>query len=831
MFRNYLTAAIRHIGRNRFASTINIISLAIGLTAALLVMLFVRHELSYDRWIPNADQIYRYDTEIVDAGGNPVYMPRGPAGALDVMMARFPEIEKATRFSFGEHSLHRDDQVHYEFMIFAEENFFDVLDIPLIEGDRETALSGVTSVLLSQEKALKYFGGQSPLGQTLSVEEDSGGEKRDFLVTGVFRNIPLNSHLDIDFILSNQPNDEGYGFQIDSPWHRLNAYTYLQLAAGTNPGLIEASFPAMLDDHVDGTRYEDGRSGSDAYHPYLIPLTDIHMNQNNADPMRPLGERGLLYALMGIALLILVIASINFMNLELARSLTRAREVSIRKVHGAGRRQLMTQYLGETFILTLLALGLALAAAALVLPYLNAFVDKDLALNNLLTGEMIIALLLLLGTVSLFAGLYPAFVLSSFRPAAIFRSARGQGGTHRLRNALVVFQFTVSIALGIGATVIQSQRHYTATHDLGFATADKLIIRWMNWGHFAEKSPLIRERIQAHPDVIGTAYSDVVPGDPMFGYIPITLPGYTGDEPIQARAMNVDDGFFDVYGVELVAGRFFSRDFGEDYLQVNDGGEEEGQGEQDAPQIQQFSTLLNESAVRQIGFESAEAALGATFGVGESGLRPTVVGVVRDFHFSSLREEIGPVTYYMASERFANLTVRVRRGADMSAVVRDITAIWHDSIPRDPITLEYLDENIAALYGKDRRQGLMVSTLAALALLVACMGLYGLSALTAAEKSREVSIRKVHGASIPAIISLLLWRLSNPVFLAIVLAWPLAWYGARQYLDAFSYRIDLGAGFFIGAGISALIISSLTVGGHAVKVARTNPIHALRERE
>ena len=227
------------------------------------------------------------------AGGRP-----SAPNALDVMMARFPEIEKATRFSIGEHSLHHDGQVHYEFMIFAEENFFDVLDIPLLEGDRETALSGVTSALLSQEKALKYFGSQSPLGQTISVEHSDGGDKRDFLVTGVFRDIPLNSHFDIDFILSNQPNDEGFGFQIDQSWHWLNVYTYLQLAPGANTALIEASFPAMLDERVDTTRYEDGRSGSDIYQPHLIRMTDIHLNQNNADPMRPLGERSLLYALI-----------------------------------------------------------------------------------------------------------------------------------------------------------------------------------------------------------------------------------------------------------------------------------------------------------------------------------------------------------------------------------------------------------------------------------------------------------------------------------------------------------------------------------------------------
>jgi putative ABC transport system permease protein len=290
---------------------------------------------------------------------------------------------------------------------------------------------------------------------------------------------------------------------------------------------------------------------------------------------------------------------------------------------------------------------------------------------------------------------------------------------------------------------------------------------------------------------------------------------------VRSIPLNVDDGFFDVYGVELVAGRFFSRNFGEDDMDVETAGEGE---------LHKFSTILNESAVHALGFESAQDALGVILDVGMDNLEPKVVGVVRDFHFASLREEIMPTTYFMSSNGFGNLTVRFRQGTNVAALVGQITAVWQDFIPKDPISLEYLDQILTVHYAEDRRQGVMVTSLAVLALFVACMGLYGLSALTAAERSLEVSIRRVHGASIPTIILLLLWRFSRPVLLAIGFAVPLAWYGAHEYLNQFSYRIDLGLLLFLGVGLTALLIAGLTVSAHAFKVARNNPIHALRER-
>lgn len=821
MFGNYITAAVRHIGHNKFSSGLNILSLTVGLVAALVVMLFVQHEISYDRWIPNAERIYRYETELLDPDGSSIHLAVSPTVVRDVLLDRFSEIEAATSFSFNLHSLHIADKVHYEWIAFADANFFDVLDIPLTRGDKATALEGVTSVLLSEQMALKYFGGESALGQTLSVEEGDGGEIRDFTVTGIFEDIPANSHLELHFILSKQPND-GFHFEVSDSWQNFQVYTYLKLADGARPKLLEENFPALLDDHVDTTDRSEGRIGSDIFRPYLVGLTDIHMDSRNTQPMRPLGDWGLAYALLGIAFLILAIASINFMNLALAQSLSRARDVSIRKVHGARSRQLMGQYLTETAILTLLALVLAVAVVSFVLPYLNPFIDRELGLESLLKFELIMPVLMLLCFVTFLAGLYPAVVISSFRPAVALRGTLGKGGMgRRLRTALVVFQFAVSITLGIGATVIQSQRHFTASYDLGFSINDKLIIRYMNWGHFAEKSSIINERIRALPDVTGTAYSSRVPGDQVNSGVTLSVPGMTGDGSVRARPLNVDDGFFDLYGVELVAGRFFSSNFGEDDAGLDSA--EEGE-------LKQFSTILNESAVHGLGFESAEAALGVILDVGIDTFEPKVVGVVRDFHFSSLREEIVPTTYFMSSDGFGDLTVRFRQGTDVPALVQQITAVWQDFIPRDPISLEYLDQNVSAHYAEDRRQGMMVTSLAALALLVACIGLYGLSALTAAEKSREVSIRKVHGASITAIISLLLWRFSIPVIVAILFAWPLGWFSARQYLDQFSYRIDLGPGYFISAGVTALVIAGLTIGGHAFKVACTNPIHALREK-
>ena len=822
MFAMHFSTALRHLGHNKFATGINVISLAVGLAATLLVALFVQHELSYDRWIPDAQQVYRYETELKQPDGSSVHLAVAPDVAGDALINRFSEIETVTRVATNIHSLHVANEVHYEWIAFADSEFFDVLDIPLIEGNKATALADTSSVLLSEDMALKYFGELSPLGQTLSVEAGNGGDIRDFRVTGVFRNIPTNSHLELNMLLSRQGADDAFDFTRDDNWHNYNVYTYLKLRPGAKPELLEAAFPALLDEHVDASRWGEGSVGSDYYRPYLVGLTDIHMDTVNIVPMRPVGDWGLVYSLTAIALLILSIASINFMNLAMARSLTRAREVSIRKVHGAGRRQLMSQYLTETVIQITGALAFALILVMFVLPYLNTYVDKALTLTSLLDISMLVMVFLMVALVAVLAGLYPALVISSFRPATVLRGTQGSGRKgHRLQTWLVVFQFTVSVALGIGALVIQSQRHFTASHELGFSTDDKLVIRYMNWGHFAEKSSVINERIRALPEVVSTAYSGAVPGDVTGNSVTLSAPDLATDVEVRGLPLNVDGGFFDVYGVELLAGRFFSQEFGEDDMNIDPVAEGE---------LHRFSTILNESAVHALGFKMAEDALGSILDVGVENLEPKVVGVVRDFHFASLREEIIPTTYFMSSEGFDNLTVRFKQGTNVIALVEQITAIWKDFIPKDPITLEYLDQNLAVLYAEDRRQGMMVTGLATLVLFVACMGLYGLSALTAAERSREVSIRKVHGASILTIILLLLWQFSRPVLLAIGFASPLAWYGARQYLDQFSYRIDLGPFLFISAGLMALLIAGLTVSAHAFKVACTNPIHALRER-
>jgi putative ABC transport system permease protein len=820
VIRNYLSLAMRQIARNRFVSAVKVLSLAIGLAAMLLALMYVGHELSYDRWIPNAENIYRYETELLDSGGTPVFLASAPSAAGETLKNRFSEIEEVTRFSQNLHSLHKDGEVHYEWVIFADENFLEVLDLPLLAGDRSTVLSGALSALISQEMSLKHFGGMSPIGETLTVENIDGGEKLDFMITGVFRDIPDNSHLALDIILRNQPGRVGFGHQEEESWNMFPTFTYLVLSAGSSPGTIEAGLPALMDDRVDVQGTGRQKRGSEVFRPYLSRLTGIHMNQKNLQPMRPPGDWGLIYALGGIALLVMAIASINFMNLALARSLSRSREVAMRKALGARRAQLICQYLVETGILALMAMALALALVALALPSLNALVSKRLALDALYSPSLLLSVLSLLVMVAVLSGLYPALVISSFRPAAVFRSERSKSRKGRaLRNGLVIFQFAICIALGLDAAVIRSQQHFISSYDLGYSSGDKLVLRWMNWGHFAEKSPMINERIRQLPAVAGTAYSGIVPGDPWQGNVPLSRGDFGVENPVRGRATNVDENFFEVYGVELVAGRFLSREFGADRVAEDAEGDEE---------IRQFSIIVNESAVQRLGFESAETTLGAMVKVGDETLQPTIVGVVRDAHFSSLKTEVLPTIFYMAEAGFANLTVRFVPGTDIPALVREITGIWKDYIPREPVTIEFLDELLAAHYQDDQRQGMMLNGFAILALVLACVGLFALSALTVAEQAREVSIRKVYGASVFRIMSLMLWRFSFPVLIAIVFAWPLAWIAARQYLDNFSYRMELEPATFVVAGLAAVLIAWATVACHALKVATCKPIHTLR---
>jgi putative ABC transport system permease protein len=827
MWRNYLTVGFRALSKNKTYAFINIFGLAVGLAACLMLLLYVRYETSYDRWLPDAERVYQVQaigTGEGVSGGSP---QQGAHGVIAASLAQaFPEIEAATRAEGQSVTVMQNGEAQSLDLVAANASFFDIIQLPFLRGSRERALADMSSVAISRSRAEALFGSVDVVGRT--VDGLAAGEPVSLRVSGVFEDLPRNSHMNFDMVRRITPDEEE-----QCGWTCINGNVYLKLRPGADGDSINArlqqwerrGIPAR---NVAGQRVSEG----DLFDWRLVAVPDVHLSGAEGDSERPGNDRRTIVTFGVVALLILGMAAINFINLATARAGQRAREVALRKVLGAQRRQLVAQFLGESMLITGAAMLFALALLELGIPYLAGFLGITLEITWFGVSGIILPVLFLWLLVGLAGGVYPAFYLSRYEPGEVLKankSAAEPRGTGRLRSALVVAQFAVSIGLIVCTMIVYSQTSFAQKSDLGFRREGLIQIAGANRQQVIPAREALMRRIAAIEGVEGVTAGNMFVATGQTLNTDVQIPGRASLPLI--GFYSVEPSFFETLGIRLLAGRTLSRDFANDNAWTPYEPEEAVEPAQRAIVARGVNIVLNEHAARRMGFASPEAAVGKTIRVNmydeEIGLTPaTIVGVVANSRFRSLREPLEPVMFF---DRGIYSRVIVRYGSAQPERVRgEIARLWRESFPDVPFEGEFADEQLAEMYRTEAARGQTFAGFAVLAVVIACLGLFGLAAFTAERRTKEIGIRKVFGARSRDIIRLLAWQFSKPVIVANLIAWPVAWWVMRDWLDGFDSRIDLGAGPFLLAGGLALAIALGTIVGHALRVSRTNPIHALR---
>ena len=827
MWRNYLTVAVRALAKNRTYAFINIFGLAIGLAACLLILLYVRYETSFDRWIPEGERVYQVQSIFTDPETGERSIQQATHGIItDTLPKDFPQIEAIARADGDQAVLLRNGEPVNAPMIRTDENFFQILQVPFLHGDPRTALKDTDSLVLSRSDAERLFGKVDVVGQ--SITGIRRGERYELRVTGVFEDMPRNSHLDLGMVGRIREQDkEACG------WGCINGWVYLKLKPGADPEEINRQLPAwekrnITPVDVGGVKVSEG----DAFDWRLVNVRDVHLSEAEGDIERPGNDRRTIITFTVVALLILGIACVNFVNLATARASQRAREVALRKVLGANRKQLITQFLGESMLLTAVAMLLALAMAELVLPLLSNFLNADLDLKYLGSDGVLLPVLGLLLAVGLAGGLYPAFYLSRYQPGAVLRANKSTAepqGSGRLRGILVVAQFAVSIGLIICTAIVYSQTEFARTSDPGYRREGLIQASGLNRAALVPLTETLLREVEKVEGVKHATASNIWVASGQTANTNVQLPGRT--KPLTIGWYSVHPSFFEAMEIKLLAGRKLSRSFANDNAWTPYEPEEAVEPAQRALVQRGLNVVVNELAAKQMGFQSPAAAIGKQVKVNQFsdaiGMLPvTIVGVVQDSRFRSFREAVEPMIFHDRGI-YSMLIVRYD-SADPEKVRQNIGRVWNQLAPDVPYEGEFADDQLAELYLSEAARAKMFGGFALLAVIIACLGLFGLAAFTAERRTKEIGIRKVFGATVRDIVRLLAWQFSKPVILANIIAWPIAWWVMRDWLNGFDSRIDLGPGPFLLAGLIALAIAIGTIAGHAIKVARANPIKALR---
>ncbi len=831
MLKNYLTVAFRNLLRNRLYTAINIFGLAVGLASCILILLYVRHETSYDQWIPNADRIYQVYTRFDVPGRPPFEAGEAPGPAKAALTKDFNEIEAAARLLDARPIIKRGSDVFREQVVFADPNLFEVLDLPLVSGNKATALAEVSNVLLSETMARKFFGSASPVGEILPFTFTDLGLKRDYRVVGVFKDIPTNTHFKLDIIATlNEADWEKQPWQLIS-WTSMNSSLYVKMRPGVDVKAFEQSLPEFERRNVPDLSF-GGREfkTADIMTFGLTNIQDVHLHgkrfgKNNSSIGRPMGDVKTITAFSVVAAMILLIACINFTNLATAKASQRAREVALRKVLGARRPQLVFQFLSESLLLSAIAFVLAIAFVYAALPTYNAILQRDLGLNFLAGDLLVPTMAVLIVFVGLGAGLYPALYLSGFRPARILKANKSAAaeGSGRLRTALVVVQFAISIGLVVCTTVIYTQTVFARNIDRGFDRTGLLIVR-MPYGdeYRALRSTMTRE-VGKVPGVTGVTLTSNVPTDNGMNNNIFEIPGKPSPTPLLLEQRTVDYNFFTTYKIPLLAGRYFEEGRGgDDYTGTDDDKVARG-----------GNIILNQAALSRLGIGSPQDAIGRQFNIGVGDAEEarqalvTVVGVVANVSYRSARDPMEETFYQRDESNMANLSVRTDPAAG-PAVNAAIEKIWREVAADIPYRSEFLEARIDALYEQEEAEAKTFAAFSLLAIIIGALGLYGLALFSAERRTKEIGIRKVLGAKVQDVVRLLVLDFSKPVLIANIIAWPVAWFLMRDWLDGFEQRIDLNPMIFGAAGFLALLVAWLTVGSHAFRAAQENPIRALR---
>lgn len=799
MWRNYLSIAVRNLNRSRSYAFISGASLAVGMAVCLLIGLWIRDELSYDAFHPHADRTYRIATRHHAPDCTPASATT-PRPLAEAVAREIPAVVDATRLSRerAERVLvrHRDAHFFEERVFFADSNVFDVFSIPLLYGDPETALAKPFSVVITETTARKYFGDRNPLGETLALRLTGDRDVFDYRVTGVAQDVPRNAHFHFDVLVAYQGHPLVGSPDDQHNWRGLNLYTYVLLRPGAAPEAVENALSRMVETQIP--------PAAESYRFFLQPLTSIHLHSHLRSEIEPNGDVAYVYLFAAIALAILVLAGINFINLTTARSVSRAREVGVRKALGSGRGQLVGRFLAESVLLSLLALLLALGLVELLRPVFGALAGRPLGTGPLEDGWGLVGLIGFAVLIGVMAGLYPSFVLSSFQPVAALRETptRLSTGRFSVRRGLVVFQFTIAIVLMVGTVVIYQQVNYVQNKRLGFDKEQVVVLEGTDV--LGAQIEAFKAELRRQPGIVRASNAQTVPGR-AFGETELRVQGAPQHEPRTLAWLTASYDFVETLGLELVAGRGFSRDVAADSMAI----------------------VLNESAVAALGLDTP---LGRKLVENE---RPyTVIGVVEDFHFASLHRVIGPLAIFgpdpWSQNRPNRLTIVRTQTGDVTGTLTAMRATWAAFAPQQPFTYSFLDRDFDALYRSERRTGRLLGVFSGLALLIACLGLFGLAALSAEQRTREIGIRKVLGASVTSIVGLFSREVAMLVLLAFIAATPVAYVALQRWLERFAYRIEISGWIFLGVGLAALAVALLTVSTQALRAALTDPVESLR---
>ena len=823
MFGNYLSAAFGNLIRNKLHAAINLFGLALGLATAILIGLYVRDELTFERFLPDYGRVYRFESVVNRTDGKPFIYPGTPHAMAASLSESFPEIAELTRMTGGDYGLRHGDVEAVERIQSVDPSFFKVLGYKLIAGNPDTALASPESIVLSRAMALKYFGTIECLGMTLELDR-----KTTVRVDGVLEDMPSNTNLHgVKFLLSGlvQASQLAKADKLP-PLHpgdfSTDTNTYVKLKPGASIEAVDARLPGFMNG-----LYPDTSPNPQPRSAFLAPIASIHLHGRELGDYSTASDLATVYAISATGILVLVVAGINFVNLVTARATRRALEVGVRKAAGATRRQLITQFMGESIAYSFAALLLAVALVELILPSFNGFLDRTIGFGYWADPLLLIGLPGLALVIGLLAGFYPAIVLSSFRPAAVLKGAIAAQGSGTLRQVLVVLQYAISIALLIATGVIYRQTSFATDGSLHF---DKDMVVAVSLGgipgQVAENGrwefdrPTVermRDRLAALPGVKAVADSWVIPDASSSSDTTWHLMDQPGAQSMDAGQVYTDFGFFEVYGITPIAGRSFSRDHGEDSVTEKPGTE--------------GTAILNQSAVRLFGFASAEAAIGKELGmeIDDAGTTQArrIVGVVADFPLTTIRTAIPPEVFMIAPAWSNYLNVKLS-GEHVPEALAGIDRVWNEMVPTRPIQRQFIDDRIEHLYRDITRQGQVFAGFALVAVLIACLGLFGLAAFTAERRTKEIGIRKAMGASTQDILKLLIWEFAKPVLLANAIAWPVAYLAMSRWLDGFAYRISLDPLLFVVAALVALVIASGTTLYHALQVARSRPVLALR---
>jgi putative ABC transport system permease protein len=792
MFKHYILIALRSLRKRKGYSFLNIAGLTVGMAAGILILLAVRHDLSYDRFHEKADRIYRVVTIDSAFGVSSQRVGMTIPALAPAAEAAFPEIEAAVRLVGGGQQLFSvgERDIYAEAVFLADSTFFRVFDFELLVGHAPTALVEPNTIVLTESMAHRLFGDADPMGQTVRSNQQD-----DFRVTGIVADPPPNSHLVFDAIASLYPTDSeadgGFANWLQS-WTGIGMIGYFLLDSPESAAALEPKLEALLRE----------REVNPVWSVALQPLTDIHLRSTDVvfDVNAGKSDISYVWGLGLVGLFVLLIAAFNFMNLSTARSADRAREVGVRKVSGAETGQLVAQHLGESLVTGMIAFVLALGLVALMLPILAATFDRQLGLYLLADPVAILGLLGLAVVISLLAGSYPAFVLSRFDPLIVLkgsfqRSTRGEA----LRKGLVVTQFAASVVMIVGTLVVTQQLDHIMERNMGY-NRDQVVALSVGGQNLQAQAPALREELERMPAVTGVARSNTLPGRGL-GRLGLQPEGTAEEDVWITSVIVIDHDWLDLLEVELAAGRNFSLEYGTD---------------------QQEAIIINEATARELGWDDPVGRR-----IQAAGQNRAVVGVVKDFHFASVRHRVEPLVMLYNPNGGSTMSIRLA-ATDVRQALDTIEETWTRLYPDYPFEYSFLSDEFAELYREEAHFAVLSRGFAWLAIFIACLGLFGLAAFTAQQRTKEIGVRKVLGASTPRLVALMSRDFLLLVGIAFVIAVPIAYWAMGRWLEDFAYRITLGPGIFLLAGGAALAIALLTVGYHAVRAATADPVKAIR---